>query len=282
MKLLRYGRSGQEKPGVIDKSGSIRDLSKIVDDIDGSILSPDSLSSLSKLDHSTLPLVDREVRIGPCVGKVGKFICIGLNYSDHAKESGVQVPPEPTIFAKFTSAICGPNDPVIIPRNSVKTDWEVELGVVIGRPAKYVSKEDALQYVAGYCVINDISERSYQLERHGQWVKGKSCDNFAPLGPYLVTSSEITDPQNLSLWLEVDGHRYQSSNTSNMVYGVTYLVSYLSQFFTLYPGDIISTGTPPGVGLGQVPKPSYLRPGQNIHLGIEGLGEQHQVTIADQ
>lgn len=282
MKLLRYGEPGQEKPGVIDDNGLIRDLSAVINDIDGSILSPNNLSRLSKIDYSTLPLIDNEVRIGPCVNKVGKFICIGLNYSDHAKESGNEVPPEPTIFAKFPSAICGPNDPVIIPRGSIKTDWEVELGVIIGQPAKYVSETDALKYVAGYCVINDLSERSYQLERHGQWVKGKSCDNFAPLGPYLVTASEVTNPQNLSLWLEVDGHRYQNSNTSNMVYGVAYLISYLSQFFTLYPGDIISTGTPPGVGLGQTPEPVYLRPGQNIHLGIEGLGEQNQITVTDQ
>lgn len=281
MKLLRYGKTGQEKPGMVDKNGLIRDLSAIIGDIEGNTITPNNLAKLAKIDPMTLPIVSSETRIGPCVNKVGKFICIGLNYSDHAEETGTTVPPEPIIFAKFPSAICGPNDPVIIPRGSVKTDWEVELGVIIGQPTKYVSETQALDHVAGYCVINDISERSYQIERHGQWVKGKSCDHFAPLGPYLVTSGMVADPQNLSLWLEVDGHRYQNGNTNTMVYSVAYLVSYLSQFFTLYPGDIISTGTPPGVGLGQRPEPVYLKPGQNMRLGIDGLGEQHQITVTD-
>lgn len=281
MKLLRYGKIGQEKPGIIDDDGLIRDLSSVINDVEGKTITPESLSQLAKIDYTDLPIVSNKTRIGPCVNKVGKFICIGLNYSDHAKETGAIVPPEPTIFAKFPSAICGPNDPVIIPKGSSKTDWEVELGVIIGQPTKYVSEIDALNYVAGYCVINDISERSYQLERSGQWVKGKSCDNFAPLGPYLVTSETVVDPQNLSLWLEVDGHRYQDGNTKTMVYSVAYLVSYLSQFFTLYPGDIISTGTPPGVGLGQLPEPIYLKAGQNMRLGIEGLGEQNQITVDD-
>ena len=220
--------------------------------------------------------------IGPCVSQIGKFICIGLNYSDHAAESGMQVPPEPVIFFKATSAVCGPNDNLIIPRGSTKTDWEVELGVVIGKPGKYLTEEDALEHVAGYCVIHDVSERAFQLERSGQWVKGKSCDTFGPIGPWLVTTDEISDPQNLGLWLEVDGHRYQDGTTSTMVYGVAHLVAYLSQFFTLEPGDVISTGTPPGVGMGVKPNPVYLRPGQEVRLGVDGLSEQRQITVADE
>lgn len=281
MKLLRYGELGQEKPGMVDADGQIRDLSSVVDDVAGQALLPETLEKLVHLDLSLLPTVDGNPRIGACVNGVGKFICIGLNYSDHAEETGATVPSEPLIFAKFSSAICGPNDPVIIPKGSTKTDWEVELGVVIGKPAKHVSEADALDHVAGYCVINDVSEREYQLERQGQWVKGKSCDNFAPMGPYLVTTDEVPDPQNLAMWLEVDGHRYQDGNTQTMVYGVAHLVSYLSQFFTLHPGDVISTGTPPGVGLGQTPEPVYLRPGQSMRLSIEGLGEQQQITVAE-
>ena len=281
MKLLRYGELGQEKPGMVDADGQIRDLSGVIDDVAGQALLPDTLEKLAHLDVSLLPVVDGNPRIGACVNGVGKFICIGLNYSDHAEETGATVPSEPLIFAKFSSAICGPNDPVIIPKDSTKTDWEVELGVVIGKPAKHVSEAEALDHVAGYCVINDVSEREYQLERQGQWVKGKSCDNFAPMGPYLVTTDEVPDPQNLAMWLDVDGHRYQDGNTKTMVYGVSHLVSYLSQFFTLHPGDVISTGTPPGVGLGQKPEPVYLRPGQSMRLSIEGLGEQQQITVAE-
>lgn len=281
MKLLRYGELGQEKPGMVDADGQIRDLSGVIDDVAGQALLPDTLEKLAHLDVSLLPVVDGNPRIGACVNGVGKFICIGLNYSDHAEETGATVPSEPLIFAKFSSAICGPNDPVIIPKDSTKTDWEVELGVVIGKPAKHVSEAEALDHVAGYCVINDVSEREYQLERQGQWVKGKSCDNFAPMGPYLVTTDEVPDPQNLAMWLDVDGHRYQDGNTKTMVYGVAHLVSYLSQFFTLHPGDVISTGTPPGVGLGQKPEPVYLRPGQSMRLSIEGLGEQQQITVAE-
>ena len=281
MKLLRYGELGQEKPGMVDADGQIRDLSGVIDDVAGQALLPETLEKLAHLDVSLLPVVDGNPRIGACVNGVGKFICIGLNYSDHAEETGATVPSEPLIFAKFSSAICGPNDPVIIPKDSTKTDWEVELGVVIGKPAKHVSEAEALDHVAGYCVINDVSEREYQLERQGQWVKGKSCDNFAPMGPYLVTTDEVPDPQNLAMWLDVDGHRYQDGNTKTMVYGVAHLVSYLSQFFTLHPGDVISTGTPPGVGLGQKPEPVYLRPGQSMRLSIEGLGEQQQITVAE-
>lgn len=281
MKLLRYGEKGQEKPGLLDANGNIRDLSSVIIDIADENLLPENIESLQKTDVDSLPIIDAGVRLGPCVGNVRKFICIGLNYSDHAAETGAELPKEPIIFAKFTSAICGPNDDVIIPKGSTKTDWEVELGVVIGKPAKHVSVADALNHVAGYCVINDLSEREYQLERCGQWVKGKSCDNFGPIGPWLVTRDEIADPQNLDLWLEVDGHRYQNSNTNKMVFTVANLVSYLSQFFTLHPGDVISTGTPPGVGLGIKPEPVFLQPGQKIHLGIAGLGEQLQTAIAE-
>lgn len=278
MKLLRFGQPGQEKPGLLDQSGVIRSLEGVIDDVGGSVLSRESINKLAGIDESSLPIVDSDVRLGPCVTGTGKFLCIGLNYADHAAESGMELPPEPVLFMKATSAIVGPNDDVEIPRNSTKTDWEVELGVVIGETAKYVDEADALEYVAGYCVVNDLSERDFQLERSGQWVKGKSCDTFAPLGPWLVTRDEISDPQNLKLWLEVDGHRYQDGSTKTMVFGVAHLVSYLSQFMSLQPGDIISTGTPPGVGLGQDP-PTYLKAGQTMRLSIEGLGEQKQVTV---
>lgn len=280
MKLLRYGEAGHEKPGLMDDEGRIRDLSGTVGDIAGDALTPSGLAKLAGIDPSSLPLVEGDPRIGPCVGNVGKFICIGLNYADHAAESGATVPPEPIMFMKPTSAIVGPNDTVRIPRGSKKTDWEVELGIVIGKTAKYVSEADALSHVAGYCVVNDVSEREFQLERHGTWDKGKCCDTFGPIGPWMVTSDEIADPQALGMWLDVDGHRYQDGSTKTMVYGVAHLVSYLSQFMSLHPGDIIATGTPPGVGMGQKP-PVYLKAGQTIRLGIEGLGEQQQVTAAD-
>jgi 2-keto-4-pentenoate hydratase/2-oxohepta-3-ene-1,7-dioic acid hydratase in catechol pathway len=277
MKLLRYGPAGQEKPGLVDKDGKVRDLSGHVKDIAGEAISPEGLKKLSAIDPATLPVVD-VTRYGPCVAGTGKFICIGLNYSDHAAETGAKVPPEPIIFMKATSAIVGPNDNVEIPRDSLKTDWEVELGVVIGKHAKYVSEDEALDYVAGYCLINDVSERAFQAERQGQWTKGKSCDTFGPTGPWLVTKDEVEDPQNLKMWLEVNGHRYQNGSSATMVYGVKYLVSYLSQFMSLHPGDIISTGTPPGVGLGQKPN-VFLKAGDVITLGIEGLGEQRQKVV---
>jgi len=281
MKLVRYGSVGEEKPGLIDSDGNIRRLDGYVDDITGETLGFNSLQGLMQLDPSVLPLVEQPVRIGPCVGKVGKFLCIGLNYAEHAAESGMEVPDEPVLFMKATSAIVGPNDDLEIPRNSLKTDWEVELGVVIGEHTKYVTEEDALNYVAGYCTVHDVSEREFQLERGGQWVKGKSCDTFGPIGPWLVTKDEVPDPQNLRLWLEVDGHRYQDGNTKTMVFGVAKLVSYLSQFMSLHPGDIISTGTPSGVGLSLKPS-NYLRPGQTVRLGVEGLGIQEQNTVAAQ
>ena len=277
MKLLRYGPPGQEKPGVLDRDGAIRDLSGIVPDIAGDVLSSAGLERLRGVDPSTLPRVEGEPRIGPCVGQVGKFICIGLNYSDHAAESGMAVPPEPIIFMKATSAICGPNDGIEIPRASEKTDWEVELGIVIGKSAKYVDEAQALEHVAGYCVVNDVSERSFQIERSGQWTKGKSADTFGPIGPWLVTRDEIPDPQSLHMWLEVDGNRYQNGSTETMVYGAAFLVSYLSQFMSLQPGDVIATGTPPGVGMGMTP-PVYLRAGNRVRLGIEGLGQQEQLV----
>ena len=282
MKLIRYGEPNQERPGLLDNFGKLRDLSQVIPDLAGEYLLPDSIQRLHELDVNGLPEVNGNPRLGPCVGRIGKFICIGLNYSDHAAESGMQVPPEPVIFFKATSAVCGPNDNLIIPRGSTKTDWEVELGVVIGKPCKYLTEEEALNHVAGYCVIHDVSERAYQLERSGQWVKGKSCDTFGPIGPWLVTTDEISDPQNLGLWLEVDGHRYQDGTTNTMVYGVAYLVAYLSQFFTLRPGDVISTGTPPGVGMGVKPNAVYLRPGQEVRLGVDGLGEQLQITVSDE
>ena len=278
MKLLRYGNPGAEKPGLLDPEGRIRDLSGVVADIAGSSLLPESLAKLRQINLATLPLVSGSPRLGACVGSVGKFVCIGLNYSDHAAESGMAVPAEPVVFMKATSAICGPNDDVVIPRNAKKTDWEVELGVVIGKEAKYVSEEDALSHVAGFCVVNDLSERAFQLEGTGQWVKGKSADTFGPIGPWLVTADEVPDPQNLHLWLEVDGHRYQNGSTSTMVFGVAHLVSYLSRFMSLQSGDIISTGTPPGVGLGKKP-PVYLREGNVMTLGVEGLGEQRQRVV---
>lgn len=280
MKLLRYGAPGAEKPGLLDKDGGIRDLSKVVPDIAGEVLTPEGLAKLKAIDPASLPLVQGPVRYGPCVGRIGKFICIGLNYSDHAKETGAEPPKEPILFMKATSAVVGPNDNVMIPRNSVKTDWEVELGVVIGREARYVDEKDSLDHVAGYCVINDVSERAFQTERGGQWVKGKSADTFGPTGPWLVTKDEVPDPQNLAMWLDVDDHRYQNGSTKTMIFGVRHLVHYISQFMSLQPGDVISTGTPPGVGLGQKPTPIYLKPGQVMRLGIAGLGEQRQQVIA--
>jgi 2-keto-4-pentenoate hydratase/2-oxohepta-3-ene-1,7-dioic acid hydratase in catechol pathway len=275
MKLLRYGTKGQEKPGLLDNDGNIRDLSGVIDDVAGAALNDASMAQLRALDTSSLPLVDGSPRIGACVGQVGKFICIGLNYADHAAEAGMELPQEPVIFFKATSAITGPNDTVDIPRNSVKTDWEVELGVVIGKEAKYVSEEDALDYVAGYCVVNDLSERDFQLHRSGQWVKGKSADTFGPIGPWLVTRDDVADPQNLPMYLEVNGHRYQNGSTNTMHFGVAHVISHLSQFMSLQPGDVISTGTPPGVGMGQKPE-TYLKVGDKIELGIEGLGVQNQ------
>jgi 2-keto-4-pentenoate hydratase/2-oxohepta-3-ene-1,7-dioic acid hydratase in catechol pathway len=277
MKLLRYGPVGQEKPGLVDKDGKVRDLSAHVKDIAGDAISPEGLKKLAAIDPASLPVVSVD-RYGPCVAGTGKFICIGLNYSDHAAETGATVPPEPIIFMKATSAIVGPNDNVEIPRGSLKTDWEVELGVVIGKHAKYVSEDEAMDHVAGYCLINDVSERAFQAERQGQWTKGKSADTFGPTGPWLVTKDEIEDPQNLKMWLDVNGHRYQNGTSATMVYGVKYLVSYLSQFMSLHPGDIISTGTPPGVGLGQKPN-VFLKEGDVITLGIEGLGEQRQDVV---
>lgn len=276
MKLLRYGECGNELPGILDNSGKIRSLKGIVTDIDAAALG--KLDDLAKLDVQSLPVVDGPVRIGPCVAGVGKFLCVGLNYSDHAAESGMAVPAEPVLFTKATSAIMGPNDNVIIPRNSVKTDWEVELAVVIGKHALYVSEEDALDHVAGYTICNDVSEREFQLERCGQWDKGKGCDSFGPIGPYLVTRDEVPDPQNLKLWLTVNGKQYQNGTTQTMVFGIKKLVSYISQFMSLQPGDVISTGTPPGVGLGQKP-PTYLVAGDVIELGIEGFGTQRQVCV---
>lgn len=280
MKLLRYGKAGQEKPGLLDGDGRIRDLSGVVKDIGGKDIDPKSLKKLGKLDPSALPLVRGKPRLGPCVAGTGKMICIGLNYSDHAAETGATVPPEPIIFMKATSAIVGPDDDVLIPRGSKTTDWEVELGIVIGKTAKYVSEAEALDYVAGYCVIHDVSERSFQTERSGQWTKGKSCDTFGPTGPWLVTKDEAGDPQDLAMWLKVNGKTMQNGSTRTMVYGAAYLVSYLSQFMSLHPGDLISTGTPPGVGLGMKP-PRYLKDGDVVELGIQGLGSQKQSIRQD-
>ncbi|MFP3924967.1 fumarylacetoacetate hydrolase family protein [Pseudomonas sp. W5-36] len=279
MKLLRYGEPGQERPGLLDSNGRIRDLTDLIGDLSGTALSPESIAHLQSQDINSLPLVEGTPRLGPCVGKIGKFICIGLNYADHAAETGADIPKEPIIFNKWTSAIVGPNDNVEIPRNSKKTDWEVELGVVIGKGGRYIDEADALEHVAGYCVINDVSEREYQLERGGTWDKGKGCDTFGPIGPWLVTRDEIADPHQLNLWLEVDGKRYQNGNTRTMIFQIPKLVSYLSQFMSLQPGDVISTGTPPGVGLGIKPEPVFLRAGQTMRLGIEGLGEQQQLTV---
>jgi 2,4-diketo-3-deoxy-L-fuconate hydrolase len=280
MKLLRYGAPGTEKPGILDAEGKIRDLSGVVRDIDAEAISPEGLARLAKLNPATLPLVPGTPRLGPCVAGTRNFVCIGLNYADHAAESNLPVPKEPVVFLKSLSAICGPNDDVIIPRGSTKTDWEVELGVIIGSKARYVPDHDAFKHVAGYCVVNDVSEREYQIERAGTWDKGKGCDTFGPIGPWLVTRDEVPDPQRLNMWLDVDGKRMQNGNTRTMVFDVAKLVSYVSHFITLHPGDIISTGTPPGVGMGQKPAPIYLRPGQEMRLGIEGLGEQRQRTVA--
>lgn len=279
MKLLRYGPKGQEKPGCLDAQGQVRDLSDHVDDIAGAGLLPDAIARLQTLDINALPIVrgtpQDDLRLGPCVGQTGKFVCIGLNYADHAAESGLDVPPEPVIFNKWTSAIVGPDDDVLIPRGSQKTDWEVELGIVIGKGGSYIEEADALDHVAGFCVINDVSEREYQIERAGTWDKGKGCDTFGPTGPWLVTPDEVGDFNALCMWLEVDGKRYQNGSTATMVYKVPHLIAYCSQFMSLQPGDIISTGTPPGVGMGLKP-PTYLKGGEVIRLGIDGLGVQTQ------
>ena len=281
MKTLRYREGNSVKPGILDKEGKIRDVSSIVDDWDNTTVTVEKLHSVQSVDLLSLPVVDDNVSIAPCVCKksIGKFICIGLNYSDHAEETGMEVPPEPIMFMKATSAVIGPNDDVIIPKNSIKSDWEVELGVIIGKEAKYISEDQSQDHIAGYCVVNDLSERAFQIERSGQWVKGKSCDTFGPIGPYLVTKDEVIDPQNLKMWLDVNGKRMQDGSTSTMVYGVNFLVSYLSQFMSLQTGDIISTGTPPGVGMGMKPQ-VFLKPGDVMRLGIEGLGEQKQKTVA--
>ncbi|WP_346826931.1 fumarylacetoacetate hydrolase family protein [Serratia inhibens] len=279
MKLLRYGAPGQERPGILDNNGQIRGLSQHIADVSGEALLPASLEKLRALDINQLPLVEGQPRLGPCVGHIGKFICIGLNYADHAAETGAAIPGEPVVFSKWTSAVVGPNDDVQIPRDSVKTDWEVELGVIIGQGGRYISEQDALRHVAGYCVINDVSEREFQIERGGTWDKGKGCDTFGPTGPWLVTADEIADPHRLNLWLEVDGKRYQDGNTSTMIFRIPHIISYLSRFMSLQPGDVISTGTPPGVGMGQKPHPIYLKAGQTMRLGIEGLGEQRQTTV---
>jgi 2-keto-4-pentenoate hydratase/2-oxohepta-3-ene-1,7-dioic acid hydratase in catechol pathway len=278
MKLLRCGPPGRERPAILDALGQMRDLSGHIADITEDALRPDELAILKSIDLGDLPIIKGEPRIGPCVARVGKIVCVGLNYSDHAAESNMPLPPEPVLFLKPSSAIVGPSDDVEIPVGSEKTDWEVELGVVIGEPAKYVTTEQAMAHVAGYCIVNDVSERAFQLERGGQWDKGKGCDTFAPLGPWLVTADEVADPQNLELWLEVDGQRFQQGNTRKMVFGVASLISYISQFMSLQSGDVISTGTPPGVGLGQKP-PCYLRAGQTMRLGITGLGVQQQRTV---
>jgi ureidoglycolate lyase len=280
MKLLRVGARGAEKPAILHSDGTYRDLSTIVPDLKGDALTPAGLQKIRAADASKLPVLDGKLRIGPCVGFVGKFICVGLNYADHAAETGAAIPKEPILFAKATSAIIGPNDDVIIPKNSQKPDWEVELGVIIGKEARYVDEANAFEHVAGYCVSNDLSERYFQNERGGQWTKGKSADTFGPIGPWLVTPDEVPDPQNLDMWLEVDGHRYQNGNSRTMIFGVRTLVSYISQFMSLQPGDVISTGTPPGVGMGIKPNPIWLKPNQTMHLGIAGLGEQTQRTVA--
>jgi len=281
MKTLRYRDGNSIIPGILDQENNIRDASSLIKDWDNTTVTIEKLNEIKSIDLTTLPQAVNVDSIAPCVSKqsIGKFICIGLNYSDHAAESGMEVPPEPVIFMKATSAVIGPNDNVIIPKNSFKSDWEVELGVIIGKEAKYISEDQSQDHIAGYCVINDLSERAFQIERSGQWVKGKSCDTFGPIGPYLVTKDEVADPQNLKMWLDVNGKRMQDGTTSTMVYGVNFVVSYLSQFMSLQPGDIISTGTPPGVGAGQKP-PVFLKPGDNMKLGIEGLGEQTQNTIS--
>ena len=279
MKLLRFGNSGEEKPGIIDSNGKIRDLSNVIDDINGQTISQESLDKLKKLDILSLPEVTGNPRIGPCVNDVGKFLCIGLNYSDHAAETGLEPPEEPILFAKATSAIIGPNDDVEIPRTSSATDWEVELGIIIGKKAKYISEDDAKNYIAGYCVVNDVSERDFQIKRSGQWTKGKSCDTFGPIGPYLVTTDEIEDIQNLSMYLDVNGKRMQTGSTKTMIFSAYHIVHYLSQFMTLFPGDVIATGTPPGVGMGMKPA-VYLKPGDVMKLGIDNLGDQEQKCVS--
>lgn len=278
MKLLRFGPVGQEKPGMLHSDGTVRDLSGLVADISGQTLSDAGLAALKKVDADSLPVVDPDTRLGPCVTGTGKFICIGLNYADHAAEAGLQVPPEPVVFMKATSAICGPNDPVILPRGSQKTDWEVELAVVVGQQGTYIEESDALDHVAGYCIVNDVSERAFQNEHAGQWTKGKSADSFGPLGPWLVTRGEVADPQNLALSLRLNGEIQQNGSTRTMVYGVRFLISYLSRFMSLHPGDVISTGTPPGVGMGQTPQ-RFLKPGDEMELSVEGLGIQRQHVI---
>jgi len=280
MKLLRVGAKGAEKPAILHTDGTYRDLSSVVPDIAGAAITPEGLAKIRAVDASTLPVLDKSLRIGPCVGSVGKFMCIGLNYADHAAETNSPIPAEPILFMKATSAIIGPNDDVILPKNTLKPDWEVELGVVIGKEARYIEEKDALDYVAGYCVVNDLSERHFQTERGGQWTKGKSADTFGPIGPWLVTKDEVNDVQNLKMWLDVDGHRYQDGSTKTMIFGVAHIVAYLSQFMSLQPGDVITTGTPPGVGMGQKPEPIWLKPGQTMKLGIEGLGDQTQKTKA--
>jgi ureidoglycolate lyase len=280
MKLLRVGAKGAEKPALLHTDGTYRDLSGVVNDIAGSVLTPEGLAKIRAIDPMTLPVLDAGLRIGPCVGSVGKFMCIGLNYADHAAETNSPIPAEPILFMKATSAIIGPNDTVILPKNTLKPDWEVELGVVIGKEARYIDEANALDYVAGYCVVNDLSERHFQTERGGQWTKGKSADTFGPIGPWLVTKDEVADPQNLKMWLEVDGKRYQDGSTKTMIFGVAHIVAYLSQFMSLQPGDVITTGTPPGVGMGQKPEPVWLKAGQTMELGIEGLGQQKQITQA--
>ena len=280
MKLLRHGPKGQEKPAMLDAQGQVRDLSGVIADLRADMLTPEGLAPLRAIDPASLPLVAAPGRTAPPWSGMGKFICVGLNYADHAAESGMPVPAEPVLFTKHTSTVVGCNDPVVLPQGSVKTDWEVELGVVIGRTARYVSEADALGHVAGYCVVNDVSEREYQLERGGTWDKGKGCDTFGPIGPWLVTTDEVADPQQLAMWLEVNGHRHQNGSTRTMVFGVAQLVSYISRFMTLYPGDLITTGTPPGVGMGHKPQPIYLRAGDKIRLGIDGLGEQNQTVYA--
>lgn len=282
MKLLRYGAPGHEKPGLLDADNRVRDLSSVIADVAGDALLPESVERLKALDPAELPLVagspQSGLRLGPCVGSIGKFICIGLNYADHAAESGLEVPPEPVIFNKWTSAVVGPDDDVQIPRGSVKTDWEVELGVVIGKGGSYIEEANAMDHVAGFCVVNDVSEREYQIERSGTWDKGKGCDTFGPTGPWLVTKDEVGDFDNLAMWLEVDGKRFQDGSTKTMVYKVPFLISYLSRFMSLQPGDVVSTGTPPGVGMGQKP-PVYLKGGEVMKLGIEKLGTQTQNVI---
>ncbi|OYV01655.1 MAG: 2-hydroxyhepta-2,4-diene-1,7-dioate isomerase [Burkholderiales bacterium PBB5] len=280
MKLLRHGPKGHEKPAMLDAQGAVRDLSGVIADLRADMLTPEGLAPLRALDPRTLPLVAQPGRMAPPWTGMGKFICVGLNYADHAAESGQPVPAEPVLFTKHTSTVVGCNDPVVLPQGSVKTDWEVELGVVIGRMARYVSEADALQHVAGYCVVNDVSEREYQIERGGTWDKGKGCDTFGPIGPWLVTADEVPDPQQLPMWLEVNGRRFQNGNTQTMVFGVAQLVAYISRFMTLYPGDLITTGTPPGVGMGQKPNPIFLKPGDKMTLGIEGLGSQAQTVHA--